>query len=269
MALIHVNFFSEILGMYRSMDVILPQARNGIGQDVDESSAWCDIPVLYLLHGGTDNHTMWQRHTSIERYAIEKGLAVVMPSTDMGCYTDMEYGYDFFRFYGEELPHIVQGFFTCITVKREKTFVAGQSMGGYGALKLATVYPERFSNVAAMSALVKAEGLFENLLPPSAKVPDFSVNIFGSREKIIGTINDIYADTDNMLENAKELPNFLMICGTEDFLYRDNLDYYEKYKEKMDLTALWPSGGHQWWFWDAQIQKVLEWLPIETGKEKG
>ena len=94
MALIHANFYSETLGMERSMEVILPQAQNGIGQG--GSKALTDVPVMYLLHGASDDQTIWQRRTSIERYAVAKGLAVIMASTDLGFYSDMKYGYDFY-----------------------------------------------------------------------------------------------------------------------------------------------------------------------------
>ena len=78
MALIHVDFFSEVLGMSSQLDVILPQKTHGeIG--IASAAKKEKYPVLYLLHGMTDNQSTWQRNTSIERYAAEKGIAVVMP----------------------------------------------------------------------------------------------------------------------------------------------------------------------------------------------
>lgn len=109
MALIHVNYFSPVLGMQRAMDVILPQRENGVGQKAEKAAG--KIPVLYLLHGGSDDHTIWQRRTSIERYALERGLAVIMPASDVGFYVDMKYGYDFYLALSEELPGIVHEFF--------------------------------------------------------------------------------------------------------------------------------------------------------------
>ena len=262
MALIHVNFYAETLGMSRSMDVIIPQIKNGIGQDGKFTLTDKDIPVLYLLHGGSDDHTMWQRRTSIERYAVSKGLAVIMPSTDMGCYTDMKYGYDFYTFYGKELPELVKEFFPCLSDRREKTFIAGQSMGGYGAFKLGLTYPERFSYVAALSAMIRPQHLFEG-----ETIPEFAETIFGSPEEIEGSVNDLYADTENLLMNTSEFPNFMMICGTEDFLYLDNLDYFNKYQKALNMQGIWAPGEHEWGFWDRNIQKVLEWLPLDTNGE--
>ena len=67
MALFQVKFFSETLGMCTSVNVILPQKIHGIG--VEGSSGTKDrYPVLYLLHGASDDHTIWLRRTNIERY---------------------------------------------------------------------------------------------------------------------------------------------------------------------------------------------------------
>ncbi|WP_202621601.1 alpha/beta hydrolase [Anaerocolumna sedimenticola] len=139
MALIHVNFYSQTLGMQRSMDVIMPQKSNGIGQEGMEREE--KIPVLYLLHGASDDHTIWQRRTSIERYAVEKGLAVVMPATDLGFYADMKYGYDFWQFFSKEIFELVHEFFPGLSTQRKDTFVAGLSMGGFGTMKLGIMCP--------------------------------------------------------------------------------------------------------------------------------
>ena len=142
MALIHCHFASEVLGLNRSMDVILPHdlpPRKAAGRKA---------PVLWLLHGLSDDHTAWQRRTSIERYASERGLAVVMPSVDRGFYTDMAAGPRWWTHVSEELPRLVAAMFP-VSARREETFVAGLSMGGYGAFKLALRQPRRFAAAAS------------------------------------------------------------------------------------------------------------------------
>ncbi len=258
MALIQVRFYSEVLGMSRSMDLILPQKTNGIGQISSMIENNRDIPVLFLLHGGSDNHTTWQRRTSIERYALSKGLAIVMPSTDMGCYTDMKYGYDFLKFYGIELPAILNKFFPNITKKREKTFVAGQSMGGYGALKLGALYSERFSYVGCLSSLIDPKCFFQEY-----QTQEFAVNIFGSAEEIGGSINDTYYIMDKLISSGKDKPKYFMICGTEDFLYQENVKFRDKYMSLLDMKYYEETGEHEWGFWDRNIQKILDWLPLK------
>ncbi len=83
MALIHCKFFSETLQVSTSMDVILPQEATGqIGMESSKSTG--EAPCLWLLHGMSDDHTIWQRRTSIERYVAPLGLAVVMPAPVIG-----------------------------------------------------------------------------------------------------------------------------------------------------------------------------------------
>ena len=150
MALIHVNFFSETLGMSSQLEVVLPQRAAGqIGVGQAEESR--EIPVLYLLHGMTDNHTTWGRNTCIERYASELGFAVVMPNGHLGWYTDMKNGYDYYTYIAHEVPAVCERFFPRLSRRREGRFVAGNSMGGYGAVKLALSRPDFFCAAASLS----------------------------------------------------------------------------------------------------------------------
>ena len=125
------DFFAESLGMGTSMVVLMPQAASGIGMEgADGGQAPGDaVPVLYLLHGLSDDCTIWERRTSIERYATEKGIAVVMPEVRRSFYCDEEAGEKYWTFVVEELPELVARTFH-VSTAREDTFVAGLSMGG-------------------------------------------------------------------------------------------------------------------------------------------
>src|SRR5688572_8749608 len=150
MALIHCDFFSETLELSTSMTVLLPQqTRTQIGM-AGAGAGEHGAPVLYLLHGLSDDHTIWQRRTSIERYAAPLGLAVVMPAVHRSFYTDERHGGRFWAFLSDELPALVGEFFR-VSARREDTYVAGLSMGGYGAFKWALRQPERFAAAASMS----------------------------------------------------------------------------------------------------------------------
>ena len=83
MALLSWNFHSHTLGISASANVILPQTAVEKGEK---------LPVLYLLHGLSDDHTNWQRRTSIERYADPLGLAVVIPAVNRSFYANMAHG---------------------------------------------------------------------------------------------------------------------------------------------------------------------------------
>lgn len=136
MALLQVDFFSEVLGMCTQMSVILPQrTRRQIGMTgaVREGK----YPAVFLLHGMTDDHTTWCRRTSIERYVSELGIAVVMPEVHLGWYTDTKYGMRYQTYISRELPGICREFFPNISERKEDILAAGVSMGGYGAWKAA------------------------------------------------------------------------------------------------------------------------------------
>ncbi len=150
MALIECNFFSEALGLSCSMNVILPQSVGKGMIGMKETGAGSAPPVLYLLHGMSDDHTIWLRRTSIERYAAPLGLAVVMPAVHRSYYTDMHEGGAYWTFVSEELPRIVESLFKVSADPRDR-FVAGLSMGGYGAAKLALRRPDFFAAAASLS----------------------------------------------------------------------------------------------------------------------
>ncbi|GHT66859.1 tributyrin esterase [Spirochaetia bacterium] len=255
MALVHTHFFSATLGMQRTIDVVLPQSASGIGVGGREQGS--SIPVLYLLHGWSDDHTIWQRRTSIERYALEKGLAVIMPGSDLGFYTDMKYGYDFWEFFSNELPQIVAEFFPRISTRREDTFVAGLSMGGFGALKLGINCPERFAVVASLSGMVDPLWQYR-----SGKANEDWLNIFGEENELKGSNSDIHFKLEELIASGRSMPRFFQTCGTEDFLYEINVAFRDRFKDRIDLTYHEEPGVHEWGYWDRNIRRIINWLPI-------
>lgn len=261
MALMQCNFFSEVLGLSTSMNVILPQnTTRQVG--MKEQGGGKAYPVLYLLHGLSDDHTIWLRRTSIERYVAEYGLAVIMPQVDRSFYTDMVFGNRYWTFISEELPVIAQSFFP-LSKDREDTFVAGLSMGGYGAFKLAMRHPERFSASASLSGAMDIANK-----RVKRDLGDLYQNVFGTDEDHFDPQNDLFylADQlDKRLKNERDLcsPLFYQCCGIQDFLYKDNQKFRDFCKDlSLKLTYEEEPGIHEWAYWDTKIQRVLEWLPI-------
>lgn len=140
MALLEGSLRSEALRMDTAVTVSLPQK-------MEEA----ERPVLYLLHGLGDDHTAWVRRSNIDRYANREGIAVIMPEVQRGFYTDMVYGPAYFTYITEELPRLCASLFR-VTEDPARTYIAGLSMGGYGALKAALRRPERYAAAAAFSA---------------------------------------------------------------------------------------------------------------------
>lgn len=256
MAFLQVNFFSSVLGMCTAMNVILPQTTSTRGLiGVDTADADVTYPVLYLLHGMSDDHTIWSRRTSIERYADERGIAVVMPTTELGWYTNMKHGRQWRSFIGEELPAICHDFFPRISQKREDTYIAGLSMGGYGAYALAMTYPEQYSAAAALSAAFLPLRFGRDTEP-------FWQDIFGTLSEYTGGENDLIALSSRLVREGAPLPRLYMWCGTEDGLYSQNIamrDHLNKLGWE-DFTYEESAGNHNWRCWDEKIQTVLAWL---------
>lgn len=256
MAFLQANIYSNVLEMEVMIDVILPQStKKKIG--TQSQSTGTDLPVLYLLHGMNGNHSVWQRRTSIERYAAEYQLAVIMPSTDLGWYTDTTYEMNYWTFIAEELPQICHELFPQLTQKREKTFAAGLSMGGYGAIKLGLRKPDQFAAVASLSgALALAESM-DSLLQLRSQA--YWEGIFGPLEQFKGSENDLI----HLIEiiDPSTAPRFFISCGTEDQLYPAS-EYAVNKLQKRELAVTFESGtgDHDWNFWDQWIQRVLQWL---------
>ncbi|MET7751698.1 alpha/beta hydrolase family protein [Micromonospora sp. NPDC005367] len=258
MALMRVDFYSEVLTLSTSMTVILPQRTSSqIGMSGGATAG--DPPVLYLLHGLTDDDTIWLRRTSIERYVAPLGLAVVMPQVARSFYTDEAHGNRYWTFLSEELPQLCHSFFR-ISQRREDTFVAGLSMGGYGAVKWALRDPGRFAAAAALSGALDLAHRRQH--PTNPINPEVWHTVFGGRP-VAGTDDDTIALLDRAGEENPEPPALYVACGTEDFLYEDNQHFVAAARDRgVPLTVEFSPGGHDWGYWDRKIQDVLAWLPL-------
>lgn len=258
MALVQCHFFSDVLGLSTSMTVILPQQTTSqIGMAGMASAG--DAPTLYLLHGLSDDHTTWLRRTSIERYVAPLGLAVVMPEVGRSFYTDEAHGNRYWTFLTQELPEICRAFFR-LSTRREDTFVAGLSMGGYGAFKWALREPDRFAAAASLSGALDIDARRRD--PERPLDPRVWETVFGDRS-VTGSDDDLLS----LLERADpgRLPALYLCCGTEDFLYADNVRFCQVAKARnIPLTVDIGPGGHDWGYWDTKIRDVLAWLPLPT-----
>jgi S-formylglutathione hydrolase FrmB len=260
MAFIQCDFFSDVLGMSSSMNVIIPENReNRIG--IKTRANQNKFPVLYLLHGLSDDHTVWMRRTSIERYANKFGLAVIMPNVHRSFYTDMVYGNDYFTFISKELPQIAEKIFP-LSTERKNTFIAGLSMGGYGAFKLALNQPERFAAAASLSGALNLAENAERADERDELYQEFKL-IFGDLDKVKNTDNDLFYLLKKLKGEKKKIPKLYQCCGTEDFLYQDNLKFRVFCrKNKINLKYEEESAVHEWGYWDKKIKAVLKWLPL-------
>jgi S-formylglutathione hydrolase FrmB len=255
MILTTVNFHSETLGLRSQMNVILPQRKMADAQAGPAKR----YKVLYLLHGLSDDHTAWQRWTSIERYVEPFDMAVIMPAVGRSFYTDMACGTKYWTFVSEELPLLVRDLFP-VSEKREDTFVAGLSMGGYGAFKLALSHPHRFAAAASFSGALDVRSLIGTA--DGVWLSELRT-IFGDLERVAGGPRDLFTLA---VAGAKSevRPRLFQYCGKADPLYADNLRFRDFIKP-FGYSFTWEEDGgdHTWPYWDAMIQKALVWM---TGK---
>ena len=254
MAHLVVDYYADALGVQTRMHVLLPQ-RPAAGK----------AKTLYLLHGMSDDEGTWMRRTSIDRYAEEHGLAVVMPDGGLGWYTDMYRGLAWFRFISEELPALCRRFFPILSDKREDTWIGGNSMGGYGALKCALRAPQTFSRVISLSgALDAADTAVNNTVPATRR---YWEDVFGPAEDVSGSENDLFAAATALTDPALR-PQIYMWCGTEDFLYGQNTRMRDHLRALgYNLTYEESPGDHQWQYWDKKIAGALDWLLPGEGED--
>jgi len=243
MALVRCDFFSTVLQLGTSMTVLLP----------DEPVRGTEYPTLYLLHGRSDDDTAWTRYTAIERYAQPLSLAVVMPRVHRSFYTDEVHGGRFWTFLSDELPEVAGGYFR-LSDRPADTFVAGLSMGGYGAVRWALRRPGRFAAVASLSG---ALDLAARQRAPRPRDLEWLDRGWGGRP-IAGTDDDLFA----LLDRGTPPPLYLA-CGTGDHLYAENVRFRDRCAALgYPVTVDFGPGEHEWGYWDRVIQDVLAWLPL-------
>ena len=143
-----MSYRSKALGMDVCLNIILPE----VAKSASESGApEGKFKTLYLLHGLSGDHKSWMRFTSIERYAAKHKIAVVMPAVQRSWYTDTEYDMKYFTFITDELPTVFRSYFSGASDKRCDNLIGGLSMGGYGAMKAALTFPEKYAGVIALA----------------------------------------------------------------------------------------------------------------------
>jgi S-formylglutathione hydrolase FrmB len=267
MALIHIGFFSETLGMQASCDVVLPQnAARQIG--MASAAKKGGHPVLWLLHGASDDHTIWQRRTSIERSAAPLGLSVVMPAVQLSSYANMAHGGRFYDYIAKELPEKMRGFFP-LSPKREDNFIAGLSMGGAGCMKIGLANPENYAAIGCFSASMPTHMYPRNRAGMEKRME----MVFGDRE-IAGTEEDSAHSVEMILKNKLPAPRIFHSCGVSDFLIdraRQTRDFFTAIEgNPFEYTYEEHPGAHTWEYWDEHIQRFLRFIrlaPLESARE--
>jgi Predicted esterase len=262
MALIDVHAFSDALGMQVAFHVLLPQpVTREIGVSGSEHRA--RYPVLWLLHGLSDDHTTWLRRTSIERYAATRNLAIVMPAGGRSFYQDMASGANYWTFLTEELPALCRAWFP-MSDAREDNFVAGLSMGGYGAIRMALAKPDRYAAGASLSGALDLNTFLREASEDGSPIKRAEwAAIFGAELRTAGTDADLYFLAERVAAGTGPTPKLFVSCGTDDPLIGDSRAFHRHLIDVgLGHTYEEHPGDHEWDYWDTHIQRVIEWLPL-------
>lgn len=246
---------SKILKMERNYAVYLPP-----GYETSERS----YPVLYLLHGATDNHTGWIQFGEVLHItdkAIQEGIAtpmiIIMPDADtkvMGYFNVPDYNYEDF-FFEEFIPHVEQKY----RIKGTKRFraVAGLSMGGGGSFMYALRHPDMFSSACPLSAYVgplTLEQADQSMKRRNPNITDAQVKSYFENYNAL----NLLANAD--VEKVKSV-RWYIDCGDDDFLYEGNSKMHiEMRKKEIPHEYRVRDGGHRWSYWRSALPEVLRFI---------
>lgn len=239
MAFSTINYFSRSLKKASSFNIIFPD-------DPAIKRPWA---VFYLLHGLSDDHTIWMRRTSIERYVAGLPLAVVMPDGGRGWYTNAVEGDAYEDDLIKDIMPLIDRTFP---VKAEKSgrCIGGLSMGGYGAVKIGLKHADLFGSINSHSG---ALAVLHDVSEAKKLSPEFG-RIFGDAPK--DGPDDPFAIVTKM--DHGKFPPMLIDCGTEDFLLSHNRSFRD-HLEKLHIGHEYREfpGAHTWDYWDLHVREAI------------
>lgn len=210
--------------------------------------------VLTLLHGLSDDGSAWQRYTSIETLASAYGLVVVMPSVGRSFYTDQPNGQAYFSYLVDEVPELLKVYFG-LRPRREDNLIAGNSMGGYGAMKAALKRPGQYAAAASFSGALSLAVM--NAVPDDPRRAEFEL-LFGKLDVLAGSKHDPLTWLQAASRKAASVPRLWISCGRQDDLYPLSLMFRQACEQAgVKVEYHEQDARHDWFFWDEQIRLFL------------
>ena len=256
-----MEFHAQTIMQHASFSFVLP---NDVEMAEVREPRHYERPTktLILLHGLTGTDTDWLYGGVAQDMAIQYNLAVFMPAAGNHFYLDHGYpGGDWGRFTGEEFPDYIRKVFGCCD-RREDTLIGGLSMGGYGAVRNGLKYRDTFGAILAFSsALITNQYARGELDNPSRVIMPFGyyTYTFGPKEKVPGSETDPAFLAKRAMEGSNR-PDLFLACGSEDFLYENNLEFHSALEEMKYPHEWWVEPGvHNFDFWRRAVTAGLAW----------
>lgn len=238
---------SAALGRTMRYRVLVPQ---GYGQSLRR------YPVLILLHGLMGDYRDWSTRSNLAEHSAHIPLVIVMPDGENSWYTNSA-GDAKAKFEDYILNDLIQDVEQKYDVIRSSygRAIAGLSMGGFGALKLALRRPRRFVMAASFSGALPA-ARDESLAANMGKEGERLRQIFGPAGSETRRANDVYALVEAMPK--EQAPYIYLDCGTDDGLLAANRQMSATLKTAGVAYEYheYP-GAHTWNYWDARIKEAL------------
>lgn len=187
---------------------------------------------------------------------MERGIAVVMPAVGRSFCLNLPNGCRYFDFVTCELPSVIEELLP-VSAAREDQFIAGLSMGGYGAFFVDLTLPERYAAAASLSGCLNVADF-----GPQWFLPGEFESIFPAKE-LAGSEYDLCLLLANTAASGRA-PKLYQCCGAEDDLLKQNREFRAcASKLPVDITYEEDNGTHNWAYWRSKIEGLLHWLPVK------
>ncbi len=250
MAWISAAFRSAAVNMPVEVELLVPQPEE-CGEGFKGR-----YRVIILLHGLNGDRTEWLIKSSIGEMVQELPVIVCMPSGKNSFFLNTANGYDYMDYVTEELPGWLGSMFP-VSREREDWLIAGESMGGYGALACGLNHPERFGSIAALSSVVEIDRVKQ-------WAPQLRTELlFGESSK--GTIPascNLFCRCHRVKQELR--PRLYLACGKQDELYAMNKRFLKEVEKEYDVSWRDGDGGHDFAYWNECMTDVVRWFVEEA-----
>ena len=259
MARLQFHLNSPSLRFTTQLEMVVPECP----RDADPAAYYAPehkLPFMLLLHGAGGNASQWLRYSHIEQLAEEYGFIVACPTAHNSSYMNMAYGHKWADWVYKDVWDFVHATFP-VYDDPDHNFIAGLSMGGYGAFRGALQYPEKYGWCVALSS---GASIVQEMLEPNSRLDKLWVCAGKPEDGVIGGENDLYAEAERLIASGKKLPHLFDACGTEDFGLAQNIRFRD-HLQKLGYEVTWveDSGAHNWDYWNAHLRMACEWLPLK------